>query len=433
VTTSGSGGAAGSAGSDSGAGSGEQIGASSGTCFAGNAGPELMLGEWISNDPALTDPYDPRSLLELYLPPGVNVIRGLVFMHGRGTPERPSHTRGMAEVAQVWSFGMIRGYIWEIAGERLSHQAQADLLAETIAEWAARTGHPELVNVPVLAIGESRTAGLPAELESFWPGRVVGQSQVVGGIDAAKADSALLSVPSMVLPSEFDEMQGKLERHFLAARARGGLWAGSVQWKKEHGFYNAWDIDWPFFNELVRLRVPRDQTAEAGAVALAPVEEASGWLGDATQWSGWNTIAPYGEYPGDKARAAWLPSKAAALAWRAYSVPDPKLQITAPTTPYDTWSKSPDAFGRRAAQGFNRQSTIEFVAEALTQPAPESVEFLVGERSLGVVTGASPYRVTASQFEPGVYAAVAIATFPDGKQESSRPAVIAILPDELCR
>jgi hypothetical protein len=236
----------------------------------------------------------------------------------------------------------------------------------------------------------------------------------------------------MVLPSEYDDMEGKLERHFFAARARGALWAGSVQWKKEHGFYNAWDVDWPFFDELVRLRVPADLTAEASPVPLHALDESSGWLGDATSWTGWNQIAPYAEFTGDKSAAAWLPSKAAAIAWRAYSVPDPKLAITAPTTPYDTWSKSPDAFGRHAPLGFNRASEIEFAAQAVLEPAPTSVEFLVGETSIGSVAGGGPYHVTAKGFAPGVHAVVAIGTYADAHRESSRPALIAILPDQQC-
>jgi uncharacterized protein YoaH (UPF0181 family) len=90
----------------------------------------------------------------------------------------------------------------------------------------------------------------------------------------------------------------------------------------------------PFFSDVVAMRLPAKKTAPSYDVALNPLYEEAGWLGDHSDTSiqsALPAIASFAAYGGDKTEASWLPNEGLAMLWRGFVTKQP-LEIDLPVS-----------------------------------------------------------------------------------------------------
>lgn len=188
--------------------------------------------------------------------------------------------------------------------------SDAALLA-LLGTIAGQSGHPELADAPVLMFGLSAGSREAGGFVSRNPARSIGLLLRVPVAAPTIMAGEGLAVPAFVMQAGDDVESRNLEIQaiFAGNRSRGGRWALAVEPGVEHG--EASDIG----NEAttswltaVLARLP----ATAGD-PLVTFDESSGWLGDQATLE----IAPWADYPGDRATASWHLSQNAALTWKA--------------------------------------------------------------------------------------------------------------------
>ena len=107
-------------------------------------------------------------------------------------------------------------------------------------------------------------------------------------------------------------------------------WAIAVQWGRKHEWGQSNNLFWPFFDEVIRQRLPADASAINGPVKLRPIDPGLAWFGDPTTWKATAVIAASQRYSGPKTAACWFPGPQTAHAWQAFVVEKPLLRITSP-------------------------------------------------------------------------------------------------------
>lgn len=361
----------------------------------------------------------------IYLPPGVKTLRGVVFRHALGVSPR------LDEVCDLWQMAWVDGYIWADAihgvNKGRARADQARVMELALEDWAARTGHPELRHLPFITLGGSRTGPHAIEYGQSFPGRHLAWGCVVA--DVRKMDAEMLKVPGINIAAEFDNLGNLLKSLEASSERQHGLHGYAAMWNQKHGGYSCHDLMLPVFDQLIRLRLPAGPAPADGKVSLRPLQRDDGWLASTEDWQ---TVAPAKEYKGDPKRAAWLPNKAAAMAWRAYCVKKPMLEMTEPTNRWFSGGqleKKLHSFGYIERRNFTPKSEIVFQTAANSK-APEfrKVAFFAGDIPLGEATS-EPWQVKATGVPPGLHAVYAVGTTADGAEHWSRPALIAVHGD----
>lgn len=74
-----------------------------------------------------------------------------------------------------------------------------------------------------------------------------------------------------------------------------------------------------FYDDLLRLRLPAAPTGAEESMAMRPLAESDGFLGDVKTHETWK----FGEREAPAYPAAWLPSARLARAWRAMATDEP--------------------------------------------------------------------------------------------------------------
>lgn len=181
---------------------------------------------------------------------------------------------------------------------------------------AQMSGRAELADAPLLLFGLSGGGPEAAGLVSRHPERAIGLLVRVPSDVTALAAPAALAVPTFVMQAELDAVvdNARVRTTFSVNRSRGGLWALAVEPAVGHRIAstpgNGAATSW--ISNALELRLP--STPGEPLIAL---DESSGWLGNQTTLE----IAPWAEYPGDRAAASWLLSESAAQSWQELGTP----------------------------------------------------------------------------------------------------------------
>jgi predicted esterase len=264
----------------------------------------------------------------LYLTPGVNTFRGvMLYLPGNAVDSRPfltTHRSGAggqvqdsAEVAN--QFAQARGVaqrhglaLMGMAYLDFGQQASYTAILQALAAFAEQSAHSELANAPLLLHGASNGGCLAYNFARAHPDRVIGFTTMKGGCHSADAGAArslpaYLFIGSQDTPSRQENMTELFEQN----RPGGALWAVGVEPNTGHTYLAEAAILYDWSEAVLSRRLP--EPGGAGSPApLRPIVESSGWLGNRSTFA----IAPYSEYVGDPATAAWLPDQAAAQYWQ---------------------------------------------------------------------------------------------------------------------
>ena len=190
--------------------------------------------------------------------------------------------------------------------------ASDEIILTALEEAASRAHRPELASAPVIFLALSAGGPEAWGFSSRNTARVAGSGYIHATLRPRVAGPTWL-VPSMFWIGEVDEVAppSDLVPLFSENRAQHALWAAGVEPGTEHSTVTGALItsvtEW--VRAIIGIRIP----ATAGS-PLPAVAEESGWLGNLDT----GAIAAYAAYTDDPLEAAWLPSEAAAPAWKVY-------------------------------------------------------------------------------------------------------------------
>lgn len=267
--------------------------------------------------------------VNLFVPDGLKIIRGVLI-----NPADKSVGGGTVsgECCRHWGMAHM-GIMLENVDKRNNRpNTLRKVIDEALKQFADESKHPELVNSPFLFGGMSKGGGWSAELGQRFADRTIAFNNVCGWVGKPDAD---LSMPAVFviggIPDGF-KMLDSIATQYEPARRKGAAWCMAIQWGNAHNYGNANALAMPFLDAVIAARLPSEGPAVEPPSRLVPMKLELGWLGDRRTWESNNaTIAPYGEYQGDKDTAAWMPNHYVACAWRSFVSNDPPVQLHAQT------------------------------------------------------------------------------------------------------
>ncbi len=388
-----------------------------------------------------------------WLPESVDVFRG-AFLESGPDIDHPCNYTKPGRPDWDWSH-MLRNWGFFVMGfkRKTDHGTLRDRLEIMLEKLADASGHPEIENAPFMTYGGSRTTENGKRLVAAWPERVL---CYVCGLnkccDCVENGGAL--IPRMHLMEEGRKssvIQAMVNGHGTY-RQQGEPISWTVMWGWSHGSYSDRDFMWPYFDQIIKSRIPSDWDPLSGPPELKTISSDSVWLGDSRTWhTEWPDIAPASEYEGDIASSVWLPNADLAYVWRAFNAchptqtqrdqgegwesgagttygysGQPLIMLQSPTRPYHLGKPGGKEYPVVARDTL---INIRTASVGYDHTAIEKIEFYDCSRKLGEVAP-SPYKVNTIRncrlSEPGVRSLIAIARFKDGSSVTSRPATIHV-------
>ena len=262
---------------------------------------------------------------DLWLPDGVKTVKGIVAISGHGSGEPLFRRADLRSLATELSLGLFK-----FTGNPMQRGFWPQtLLFDHLRTFGEASGHPELEHAPLFLYGHSNGTGFSAVFPSYEPERVWGWISMRPGITFQVYQPGAAQVPGLVIFGEDD--------HFLARPSvaenlavvpalrekHGALWNFAVEPKTGHGpGEKTWPLVFSFLRHTFPARVPADADPRTGAVSLKTPAVESGHLGQ--NWDsdkgGYQDlkIAPFVDFPADKATASWLINAAYAADWQAF-------------------------------------------------------------------------------------------------------------------
>ena len=262
---------------------------------------------------------------DLWLPDGVKTMKGIVAISGHGSGEPLFRRADLRSLATELSLGLFK-----FTGNPMQRGFWPQtLLFDHLRTFGEASGHPELEHAPLFLYGHSNGTGFSAVFPSYEPERVWGWISMRPGITFQVYQPGAAQVPGLVIFGEDD--------HFLARPSvaenlavvpalrekHGALWNFAVEPKTGHGpGEKTWPLVFSFLRHTFTARVPADADPRTGAVSLKTPAVESGHLGQ--NWDsdkgGYQDlkIAPFVDFPADKATASWLINAAYAADWQAF-------------------------------------------------------------------------------------------------------------------
>ena len=230
------------------------------------------------------------------------------------------------EACRAWGFALIGANYFGVGKDQLAGTLQAAL-----DDFAAKANRPELKHVPLCFVGMSAGGGMSRDFALAMPARTIAAAPVC--LEVAPDAEPLRSIPFLNVFGEKDGRQMQLHLEKLPIeRSAGANWAIAVQWGRRHEFALANNLVVPFFEDVIRQRLPADADPTSGPVALRPAPQEEAWYGSVSGWSDkkrWGTMGRAGTLA-DESTACWLPSERVAATWRAFVASDSAVTISEP-------------------------------------------------------------------------------------------------------
>jgi len=347
----------------------------------------------------------------LWLPENEARIRGIYLM--------PFNLNG---VEQEQSRAMCRHWKFALVGSNFMRVDKAEFgptLLAGLKDLAAQSKHPEIAHAPLIAASMSAGVGMCVSLAEQLPERFIACG--LACLEVGPETQRTAAVPMMSIFGERDGGQMRLHEELLPKRRTDldSSWAITVQWTRKHEWGQSNNLLWPFFDEVIRQRLPADAFAVEGPVKLRPVDPASVWFGNPATWTApVATIAPAKEYPAAKNIACWLPGPQTAHVWQAFVVRKPLLRIESPVPQGD----------KRPLAIYSSKETISVSIAADATLADGKIELRDG--SILLATGElknQQAKLNIGPLPPGIHTLIARSTSTLELVALSRPVVILVV------
>lgn len=187
----------------------------------------------------------------------------------------------------------------------------------SLAHYAKRSGHPELVHLPFIGWGISRGASCVTQLAKSCPERFLGVIGYHGGDGVVFQQAPDLRVPRLNLSEDsIDWFVVGYDRH-VAHRRDGYPDAMLYQPGVQHILVCHNDVQFAWAEGVIALRLPPDVSTDRKPVLRAIDPTRQGWLGETLT----GRIAATAEYQGKAEDSCWLPDEVTAVLWSRYVVP----------------------------------------------------------------------------------------------------------------
>lgn len=262
---------------------------------------------------------------DLWIPEGVEVVKGIVAISGHGSGEGLYRHPGLRTIAKELHLG-----IFKFVGNPMQRGFwPKSLLYERLAAFGGKCGHPELPNAPLFLYGHSNGTGYSAIFPATEGARVWAWVSMRPGITFQVYQPGAAQVPGLVIFGEDDQFLQRPSREENLAvveamrKTHHAVWNYAVEPKTGHGpGEKTWPLVFSFLRHTFSARVPADADPRQGPVKLKALTEESGHLGK--NWEsargGYQSlpIAPHAGYRHDKATASWLVNEAYAKDWQAF-------------------------------------------------------------------------------------------------------------------
>ena len=354
----------------------------------------------------------------MWVPDGLRVVRGVVlFGNGAGGDDR-----ALANKPRNQAFAEMHGFV-VIATAQFGRLEPSEVSTweSHLQALADKSGHPELVHAPWVAMGHSNGGQMAWSWNAVYPEKTIGYVANKGGYYSYTALSeAAMGNPGILVAGETDEdyRLTAVRLLYTANRPRGAL----VCWVEEENIGHQWgdtmDLFLPFMAEAIRLRYPADQapTATTG-VELLPLSETAGWLVDQTTYKTGSTyIAPHAEYTGDDFDAGWVLNQQGAYHYRAFATYDKLISMSCSSTPDARYDVSKSLTLTVNTSNFQNWTKVE-IFDGAVQIAEQ-----IGD---GSPRTSAVFNVTLGL---GVHGLSAMATHADGRVSPSKIDTFTVVP-----
>ena len=293
----------------------------------------------------------------LWLPPGVETLRGLVVhQHGCGEGSCRSGLTAAYDLhwqalAQKHACGLLGPSYEQPEGADCQlwcdpRNGSAEAFQRALVDLGQASGHPELADVPWALWGHSGGGHWCGGMVMLFPERVAAAWLRSGvplfeaeekrpGIKPHTLPAKALAVPMMCNPGtkegvtvkdgRFAGVWPSNERFFATVRGAGGLLGVAVDPLTAHECGNQRYLAIPWLDACLAARLP----AEGGA-GLKPMPTDTAWLGPITG----GTAEPHAEAASPR-QLAWLPSGEIAKLWEQYVSDTAVVDETPPLPPVD--------------------------------------------------------------------------------------------------
>jgi hypothetical protein len=206
-----------------------------------------------------------------------------------------------------------------------------------LADLAAELKRPELVHAPIIWAGLSSGNMEGTLVAQKHPGRMValvGTAPVavfikgnddfnfgrpkLNGVQPHNSVHDIfhvLGVPVFLQTGENDSICGSAQAYGFCdyGRNKGAPWTYFCLPGAGHGGHKN-EVVMPWLEAVMAQRLPADVDLSKGLPKLKAVRAEDGWLGNTRNLE----VGAFQSYNGDKKKAAWLPDKTAAEAWKKY-------------------------------------------------------------------------------------------------------------------
>jgi hypothetical protein len=265
----------------------------------------------------------PKPWKHAWAPPKDKPLRGIIINYW--------HALQGGELREPWlGFCEKHGLAWTEGDERTF---------EALDDLATELGRPELVNAPVIWAGLSAGNLQGTLFAQQHPDRVlalVGTAPVaafIKGNDGFNFNrpklkghkggnrvhdvSNVLGIPVFLQTGERDNIVGSAQAYGFCdyGRRKGSPWTYYCLPRARHGG-NKNEVVMPWLEAVMAQRLPTDMDLRQQPPKLKAMTVQAGWLGNTQTLA----IEEYSKYAGDKAKAAWLPDKTSAEAWKKYGL-----------------------------------------------------------------------------------------------------------------
>jgi hypothetical protein len=371
--------------------------------------------------------------MSAYIPRNVAVLRGLLLTSGPNV-----QTALVQNICKFWGFAAIQCDAQYMPPE-LEEPVGIGYFEDIVAQFAAGTNHPELINCPFVAEGGSSAASTPVDFSMCNCDRALGFNAMIGGhyrnesgyvadpyeriFQHTPMPSGARSVPGLFIDGELDVLPDKatnntprnvlIETYWTSLRSQGGLVGFLTEWNTSHNGSGGQmqEMRLYFIDQAMKVRNPNGILPGMNPgerPTLATLTQNSMWLADKptlynTASSQFLNIAPAAQYTGVGANACCFPTEAAAIAGRAHSSLNMPMQGS---VPYQT----PLAITSPAANQILAPGTIQLVVTPRTLTNISTMEYYDGNVKLGQLSAPQTSWNFTANFASGIHSVSVLAT-----------------------
>lgn len=309
-------------------------------CLVISAGAAQAAGRYLVVDyPPSTAPGELKLgvTYTLWIPDGVGTLRGVIIhQHGCGAGackggETAAYDLHWQALAKKWDCALLGPSYHQADTQECAlwcdpRQGSDRAVLRALAEFAAKSGHPELEQAPWCLWGHSGGGVWASLMQTLHPERTVAAWLRSGAftimtennrVPRPEVPAAAYQVPVMVNPGvkeqndRFKHVWTGTLAFFKEFRAKDAPIGFAPDPRTSHECGDSRYLAIPFFDACLALRLPAQGSAGA---ALRPVDRSHAWLAKPLG----KKAQPADVYSGKKDEAVWLPNAAIAQAWMEY-------------------------------------------------------------------------------------------------------------------